>query len=452
MKTRTTRSAFKQNDRRNDDGHKLTSTKRSKKNVIVKEVVIEDDEADTGTKTYVLDDVEYDSYADFVAAKRQRNEERLKALGFLDGSATKFLTEQSKRGAASSATVTQRGIKRVKTAAPLRTEDIRKSSRLSGSKTQLISLDYYVNDWNRDNSAIVREPGDGGDDDVHEEEAVDKFFKDRVNDGSDLSLEQAIEMNGPKWNRDNSLPQAQALMKDLLAQGSGMKARGSPKKKTRSPTSVIAADNLEHAPTTKELKSKIDNLAIDKEEWVAKVTPDRIYYVTTHPSESKLVCCAGDKQGYVGLWDVDVPSTDDSGVSNNHGVTLFRPHSRPISCLQWLNNDNLISASYDGSVRRLNVEKGVFEEVFATYDDSDSTYLEDLGYGLDQGYRFWTQYATVDPRSFGMSNPCLFLSTSVGDVFHVDLRSSRKGMITFHESVSEKKVNSVRYVSAIQQL
>lgn len=295
----------------------------------------------------------------------------------------------------------------------------------------------------------MREPGEGGDEDVNEEEVVEKFFKDRVNDGADLSLEQAIGLNGPKWNRDDSLSQAEGLMKDLMTQGSAMKAGRSPKKKARSPTSVVTAGILEHVPTNKELKSKIVNLAIDKEEWVAKVTPDRIYYVTTHPSESKLLCCAGDKQGYVGLWDVDAPSTDDSGVSNNHGVSLFRPHGRPISCLEWLNNDSLISASYDGSVRRLNVEKGVFEEIFATYDDSDSTYLEDLGYGLDQGYRYWTQFATVDSRSLGMSNPCLFLSTSVGDVFHVDLRSSRKGMITFHESVSEKKVNSIRYVAAI---
>ena len=200
-----------------------------------------------------------------------------------------------------------------------------------------------------------------------------------------------------------------------------------------------------------ELTEKVENLSIDKEEWVCKVTPDRIYSVATHPSESKLICCAGDKQGYVGLWDVDGVSSNNSGNSgkseDNTGiVSLFHVHSRPICCMEWLNSEHMVTSAYDGSVRRLNVETGIFEEIFATYDDSDTTYLEDLGYGIDQGYRFWTQQVTVDHRYKGSSNPCLFVSTSVGDIFHVDLRLSNKEKITFYETVSEKKINTVRYV------
>lgn len=103
----------------------------------------------------------------------------------------------------------------------------------------------------------------------------------------------------------------------------------------------------------------------------------------------------------------------------------------------------MVTASYDGSVRQLNVETGIFEEIFATYDDSDTTYAEDLGFGLDQGYRYWTQSVAVDHRSKGSSNPCLFVSTSIGDVFHVDLRVAEKQKITFHESLSTKKINTV---------
>jgi len=196
-----------------------------------------------------------------------------------------------------------------------------------------------------------------------------------------------------------------------------------------------------------ELSEKVEALSIDKEEWVCKVTPERIYGVATHPSESKLICCAGDKLGYVGLWDVDGVSSSENtckdGKHNTGVVSLFRPHSRPICCLEWLNNDHMVTSSYDGSIRRLNVETGTFEEIFATYDDLDTTYLEDLGYGLDRGYRYWTQHVSVDPRYTGASNPGLFVSTSVGDVFHVDLRAPRNQKITFHETVSEKKVNTV---------
>jgi len=38
---------------------------------------------------------------------------------------------------------------------------------------------------------------------------------------------------------------------------------------------------------------------------VAKVTENRITQVWIHPAEHKLLVCAADKSGYVGLWDVD---------------------------------------------------------------------------------------------------------------------------------------------------
>jgi WD40 repeat protein len=160
--------------------------------------------------------------------------------------------------------------------------------------------------------------------------------------------------------------------------------------------------------------------------------------VAAHPSESKLIIGAGDKRGYVGLWDVDAATTE-----NNNGVYLFRPHSRPICCLEWTSPSSLISASYDGTVRCFNAETETFTELFATYDDSDTYNIEDLGYGLDQGYKYWTQSVSLDPRnSANRSNPCLFLSTSIGTAMHVDLRMKQK--ITFHETLSEKKINTLR--------
>jgi WD40 repeat protein len=181
----------------------------------------------------------------------------------------------------------------------------------------------------------------------------------------------------------------------------------------------------------------IQDLSIDKEEWVAKVTPDRIYSVASHPSESKMIACAGDKQGYVGLWDVDTVSSE-----SNNGVHLFRVHSSPVCCLEWVTSDTMVSASYDGTVRKLNVETGTFQQIFATYDDN-SYYAEELGYGLDQGYRYWLQYVMTDPRYQG-SSPSLFMSTSAGTAMHVDLRASETQGITFNEKLSEKKINSLR--------
>merc|ERR1712161_145731 len=59
------------------------------------------------------------------------------------------------------------------------------------------------------------------------------------------------------------------------------------------------------------------------------------------------------------------------------------------------------------------------------------------GYGLDQGYRYWVQYACMADKN----EDSLYLSTSAGSVLHVDLRSKAK--VTFNEVFSNKKINTV---------
>jgi len=99
-------------------------------------------------------------------------------------------------------------------------------------------------------------------------------------------------------------------------------------------------------------KSSISSLSI-KEELVAKVVPDRIFSLALHPSSTPLVAAVGDKSGHVGLWDILATS------SPNHGVHLYHPHTRPVNCMSWdlANTNNLVSTSYDGTVRLLDTEK-----------------------------------------------------------------------------------------------
>ena len=410
-----------------------------------------DDDEEENKKVFVLDGEEFTSYQDFVAAKRKRNQAVLMKLGFGSSGDSSSNSKRLKIGPDVSNGATKRGIrsnrkKATHTAPVVRS---RRSSRISGDRTKLVALNMYVNDTELDKNptVVTTEDGNDGDNKENEEDRTQTYFKGRVNDGSPLTLKDAIEMNEPKWIHDDSENIAKNLLKELgnkkdlaSTKESSMRSnsKGSARAGSKSPTSVVS-------PWENELTEKIEALSIDKEEWVCKVTPDRIFSVATHPSESKLICCAGDKRGYVGLWDVDgVSSTSKEEKDNTGIVSLFRVHSCPINCLEWLNNENMVTSSYDGSVRRLNVETGTFDEIFATYDESDTTYLEDLGYGLDEGKRYWTQSVTTDHRYKGSANPCLFVSTSVGHVFHVDLRVSEKQKITFHETVSEKKVNTVR--------
>eukprot|EP00980_Cylindrotheca_fusiformis_P006651 scaffold1390_cov138-Cylindrotheca_fusiformis.AAC.54 len=359
-------------------------------------------------RTYSFDGIDYKTYQDMVNAKRKRNQQVLADLGFSENSSLKLSASIIRAKSKTS----QRGIhgKRQKVESGSR----RKSSRISGEQSSLVALDYFVPNWNTDNS-VVKVTERGVEDE--NEDKIPTFFKGRVNDGEDLSLEEAIDLNEPKWISDDAAVSARSFQQEI--------------------TELHAGDTNARMHSLKNIDTKFQELSIDGEESVAKVTPDRIYSVSTHPSETRMIACAGDKQGYVGMWDVDASPSE-----KNNGVHLFRVHSRPVCCLEWCASDSMVSASYDGTVRRLNVESGTFHQIFATYDDN-SYYTEELGYGLDQGYSYWIQYVTTDPRYQG-SSPSLFMSTSTGAAIHVDLRVSEAHGITFNEPLSEKKINSLR--------
>ncbi|XP_034042942.1 WD repeat-containing protein 76 isoform X2 [Thalassophryne amazonica] len=98
---------------------------------------------------------------------------------------------------------------------------------------------------------------------------------------------------------------------------------------------------------------------------VAKVVKDRITCAAFNPCTSSLLMAAGDKFGKLGLWNLGSDWGDD-------GVLLFEPHSRAVGCMAFSNANpvHLLSLSYDGSVRCMDVEKAVFEDVYDMNDDA----------------------------------------------------------------------------------
>ena len=116
---------------------------------------------------------------------------------------------------------------------------------------------------------------------------------------------------------------------------------------------------------------------------------------------------------------------------------MFKPHSGAINNLEWnKSGTNLLSLAYDGTIRIFDVQKQCFCQAFGAFDESPE-YKGKIGYGMDEGYRFYTQYACYDHRN----EECLFLSTSLGGVAHLDLRANKA---TFDLALSEKKINTVR--------
>ncbi|CAH2067956.1 unnamed protein product, partial [Thlaspi arvense] len=95
---------------------------------------------------------------------------------------------------------------------------------------------------------------------------------------------------------------------------------------------------------------------------VARVVPGRILVVKFLPSENVKLVAAGDKVGNVGFWNLDCKDEE------NDGIYLFHPHSAPVSSLVFQQNSlsRVISSSYDGLIRLMDVEKSVFDLVYSS--------------------------------------------------------------------------------------
>ncbi|XP_052064961.1 WD repeat-containing protein 76-like [Mytilus californianus] len=109
----------------------------------------------------------------------------------------------------------------------------------------------------------------------------------------------------------------------------------------------------------------LSNLKINMER-VAKVVPNRVFSLDIHPTNTKLITAAGDKWGFLGIWDVMA-----GREFQTDGVVVYTPHSRPINCLKFsLHKQNqLYSCSYDGTVRCCDLQKSVFDEIYSTPDE-----------------------------------------------------------------------------------
>jgi len=167
-------------------------------------------------------------------------------------------------------------------------------------------------------------------------------------------------------------------------------------------------DYAEEESTLEKASSKMFSKLSLAENDCVKFLPDRIFSLQFHPSHSNVILAAGDKWGRIGIWNIgrnlaenskpeeseeeeeisdeEIPSPTKKGkieeksgsessaedeesqeeetsdeISQN--IVIYEPHSKPVTCVQWLGVDRLFSCGYDGRVRCLNLEKETFEEM-----------------------------------------------------------------------------------------
>lgn len=161
-----------------------------------------------------------------------------------------------------------------------------------------------------------------------------------------------------------------------------------------------------------------------------KITQERIYAMGFHPTAEKPLIFAGDKLGNIGICDAsqklaEVKVEDDEDADNEGpAITTLKPHTRTIHTFQFSPHDSnaLFSASYDSTVRKLDLAKGVATEIYAPADANEDAPLSGIEISKD------------DPNT-------LYFSTLNGQFGIYDMRtpSEKKAGLQIFQ-LSEKKI------------
>lgn len=137
-----------------------------------------------------------------------------------------------------------------------------------------------------------------------------------------------------------------------------------------------------------------------------KASYNRITTMHFHPSVTDRLVSAGDTNGSLGLWSVDETSEDGEAQ-----ITILKPHGRSISKITHnpANAAELLTCSYDGSVRRLDIKELKSTEILNLETADDLLGISDIN------------VLPAEPN-------LLHLTTLEGRYYQHDLRQQFKGI------------------------
>ncbi|KAH8789848.1 WD40-repeat-containing domain protein [Hyaloscypha sp. PMI_1271] len=185
-----------------------------------------------------------------------------------------------------------------------------------------------------------------------------KAKKQRVS--GDLNFNDIV-VEGKKWNKDDNFL-------------SGIMRGAQPNVRT------FTEDDIQETTDEglKALREKMSGLQLYEgyEPNQIKITPERIYSLGFHPSPEKPLIFAGDKMGNMGIFDASQTGpevkAEDNGDDEEEpdtpepAITALKLHSRTITSFVFpADGNHLYSGSYDSSVRKFDLQKGLAVEVFA---------------------------------------------------------------------------------------
>jgi len=244
---------------------------------------------------------------------------------------------------------------------------------------------------------------------------ADKVKRQRVS--GDLKLGDVVVVGGQHWNQAGNWL--------------GSVGPAQPYERTFTDEDIQSTSNKE----LRELREKMSGLALweDLEPSRIKITPERIYSMGFHPTRDKALVFAGDKLGNLGLFDASQASPDqvkneddedaDELDERTPAITTFKLHTRTISAIHFTPSERsaVFTASYDSSIRKLDLEKGISTEIYAPADPS-----------ADEA---------VSGVQIPIAEPHLLYFTTLNGAFGIhDTRTSSSSPPTQLLQLSEKKI------------
>ncbi|KAH7327767.1 WD repeat-containing protein [Stachybotrys elegans] len=174
----------------------------------------------------------------------------------------------------------------------------------------------------------------------------------------------------------------------------------------------------------KDLRLRMSGLKL-YEHWAPndiKITPQRVYALGFHPIKDKPVIFAGDKEGAMGVFDASqtAPEVDDDDDTPDPVISAFKTHARTITSFVFspVDANAVYSSSYDSSIRKMDLDKGVSVQVYAPADLDEDMPLSAL------------DVAHAEPN-------VLYFSTLDGSVGRYDVRAPGSEEIW---NLSEQKI------------
>jgi WD repeat-containing protein 76 len=178
------------------------------------------------------------------------------------------------------------------------------------------------------------------------------------------------------------------------------------------------------------LRERMSSLQLweDVEPNSIKITPERIYAMAFHPTTEKALIFAGDKLGNMGIFDSSQSSPIKSEDDEEDGefdpqITNLKLHSRTVSAFQMslTDSNSLFSSSYDSTIRRLDLRKGIAVEIYAPEDQFAEEPLSGVQLSSQDAHMV---YFTTLEGHFGMH----------------DMRTAAQGSGTQTFALSDKKI------------